>query len=144
MAAPASPAPVSGPGALAKRTDRQPIATLPDAQYGEAQNYKQIQQGAPIPRIAPPSGGSMSPPAGGGQPAPPQLTPIGAPTQRPGEPVTHGSPLGPGAGPEALGNLSAPVSTQYTSARDAIAAMAASPNASPQIKSIAAALGRGY
>lgn len=144
MAAPATPAPASGPGALSQRTDRQPIATLPDAQYGEAQNYKQIQQGAPIPRIAPPSGGSMSPPAGGGQPAPPQLTPIGAPTQRPGEPVTHGAPLGPGAGPEALGNLSSPVTSQYQSALSTIQALAANPNASPQIKSLAAALQRGY
>lgn len=32
----------------------------------------------------------------------PSLTPLGAPTERPDEPVTEGNPLGPGAGPEAL------------------------------------------
>lgn len=32
------------------------------------------------------------------------------PTNRPNEPVTHGLPFGPGAGPEAMNNLNAPVS----------------------------------
>lgn len=30
---------------------------------------------------------------------------LGAPTMRPGEPVTHGLTSGPGAGPEVLGNM---------------------------------------
>lgn len=30
---------------------------------------------------------------------------MGAPTARPDEPVTHGLPMGPGGGPEVLGNL---------------------------------------
>ena len=32
----------------------------------------------------------------------PQATPLTTPSQRPDEPVTTGSPIGPGAGPEAL------------------------------------------
>lgn len=34
---------------------------------------------------------------------PGSTTPLDAPTQRPGEPVTNGAPSGPGAGPSALG-----------------------------------------
>lgn len=33
----------------------------------------------------------------------PQVTPLDAPSSRPGEPVTTGLPVGPGAGPEAVG-----------------------------------------
>lgn len=44
------------------------------------------------------------------QPTPTQaapLAPIGAPTTRPGEPLTTGMPFGPGAGPQALGDPNA-------------------------------------
>jgi len=33
----------------------------------------------------------------------PEIVPLGAPTQRPHEPVTAGSPSGPGVEPEAIG-----------------------------------------
>jgi hypothetical protein len=56
---------------------------LPDAGYGEQAEFQAIQQGAPL--------------AGG--PAP---TPLDAPTMQPDVPVTDGSFLGAGAGPEAL------------------------------------------
>lgn len=96
---PTNPAPVSGPGALSKRTDgKQPRMTLPNAQYGEAANFDQIQAGAAIPQA-----GSLSAPtpqtlAGVTQ----GLTPLSAPSQQPGTPVTDGAALGPGAGPSAL------------------------------------------
>lgn len=38
----------------------------------------------------------------GAGPGPGELGPLTAPTDRPGEPLTHGLPTGPGAGPEAL------------------------------------------
>lgn len=45
-------------------------------------------------------GGAM--PSLGAGPGPGELGPLTAPTDRPGEPLTHGLPTGPGAGPEAL------------------------------------------
>lgn len=54
--------------------------------------------------------GALSAPSRGVPPGPPVgVIPFGSPTQRPGEPVTSGSPLGAGPGPESLG---LPSSTQ--------------------------------
>lgn len=86
--APRKPAPVSGPGSLSRRTDGpgQPTRDLPNAGYGEAQDFADIQAGAKMSRAQMPS-----------------VTPLDAPTSRPDEPVTAGSPSGPGAGPESIG-----------------------------------------
>jgi len=88
--APSKPAPVSGPGALSQRTDGpgQPTRSMPNAAYGEQAEFADMQGGA---RMSD-SGRQM-----------PQITPLGAPTMRPDEPVTAGSPSGPGVGPEAIG-----------------------------------------
>ena len=98
--APAHPAPVSGPGALSARTDGgpgQPQRNLPDAQYGENASYIAQQQGAPV------SGNSGGGPGGASQPAAQQAAAgFADPSGRPDEPVTAGSPLGPGPGLEAL------------------------------------------
>lgn len=102
---PANPAPVSGPGSLSRRTDggpgakKAPIATLPDAGYGEQADFRSIQQGAPIQKVAAPTAG-----APGGAPQPGPLPPaLDAPTGRPGEPVTSGVAAGDGPGPDVLG-----------------------------------------
>jgi hypothetical protein len=90
---PSRPAPVSGPGALSRRTDGggagQPQQRLANAAYGEQKAFGEIQSGATMAQ-------SERPPM-------PQVTPINAPTQRPEEPVTAGAPAGPGPGPEAIG-----------------------------------------
>lgn len=90
--APRRPAPVSGPGPLSRRTDGpgQPTRALPNPAYGEGKEFAEIQAGAEM-------AAARSP-----QPMP-QVTPLGAPTMRPDEPVTAGSPSGPGVGPEAIG-----------------------------------------
>lgn len=96
---PANPAPASGPGSLARRTDGgpgQPIRVPTGGSYGSATELAALQQAAPL--AATPGGDA--PPAGGGMPP---ITPMGAPTQRPDEPVTAGAPLGPGPGMDALG-----------------------------------------
>jgi hypothetical protein len=92
MPAPSNPAPVGLPGALSQRTDggpadRQPMRRIPDAAYGEQQDFQQIQQGAPM--AADPG-------------IPPMQAPTGlfAPSERPDEPVTSGIASGPGDGPE--------------------------------------------
>lgn len=90
---------VSGPGALSRRTDTGPtqrIAELPDAEYGEAATYRQLQQDA---GLAQAQGGEQAV----ANPMAQQVVPMGAPSQNPNTPVTDGVALGPGAGPEALG-----------------------------------------
>lgn len=90
---PQNPAPVSGPGKLSQRTDgrpgdRQAMRDLPNAKYGEQAANREIQGGAPMAQGADPRAA---------------IVPLGAPTQRPDEPVTAGNPLGEGPGPEAMG-----------------------------------------
>jgi hypothetical protein len=97
---PANPAPVSGPGALSRRTDggavdgMQPATPtqapkyMPGLGYGKGGENMANQQAAPLM-------GSPTPP-----PAP--AVPLSAPTMRPNEPVTTGVNIGAGAGTEAL------------------------------------------
>lgn len=96
---PRNPAPVSGPGALSKRTDGGAIdgMTPPQTQapkymaglgYGKGGNMEQ-QTGAPM------QGNDI--PA---TPAP--IVPLMAPTQRPNEPITSGIDMGPGPGSESI------------------------------------------
>lgn len=104
---PNSPAPVSGPGSLSKRTDsgpadqKQPVRVPTGGAYGDATALRQDQQGAAL--AASPGGDQSASPgllAGLSLPTGPAF---GAPSQRPGVPVTDGAASGPGAGPEALG-----------------------------------------
>lgn len=101
---PANPAPVSGPGSLSQRTDggpgaKQAAVKLPDAGYGEQQDFQSIQSGAPIAK------GPQGAPGGAGAPQPPTAPPPGldAPSSRPDEPVTHGADAGQGPGMDSLG-----------------------------------------
>lgn len=85
--------------------------------YGDRQEQIQSQQAIPLPQggrpSLPASGGGAPAPAPGGPPQDPMaaaveyarnfdpgVTPLTAPSQRPGEPITTGLSLGPGAGPE--------------------------------------------
>lgn len=82
----------SGPGKFSKRTD------LPSAYYGEGVDTAAIKSGAPLattPDVRP----SQAPAVAA---APEPVTPLFAPTQRPGEPITTGIDTGAGAGASAL------------------------------------------
>jgi hypothetical protein len=60
-------------------------------------------------------GSTATPKQNAGKPAPsgpPPLTPFGAPTAYPDEPVTAGSPVGPGPGPEALAANATPADNE--------------------------------
>lgn len=82
---PSNPAPVSGPGALSRRTDgRQPVQDLPNAKYGENSAFRDAQQAAPMAETGP----DLS-----------QIVPLDAPSQRPDEPITAGMSGGLGPGP---------------------------------------------
>lgn len=75
---------------------------LGDGSYGDEGAMQQIQSGAPM--ASAPTGPSAPPP--GPHPALGAiqgLTPLDAPSARPGEPVTHGADAGPGASSVALG-----------------------------------------
>lgn len=101
--APAKPAAVSGPGRLSKRTDGGPtqkIRDIPSQSYGDASQFKSLEQAAPM-AGTPPTPSAPSGPTGGGTPV--DVTPLNAPTNRPNEPVTAGSPMGAGPGLESLG-----------------------------------------
>ena len=79
--------PVSAPGAMSSRTDRQPMMDIPSESYGEAKEFREIQSGAPM---------AATPP-------PPRPSGLFAPTARPGEPVTSGVDFGDGPGASAVG-----------------------------------------
>jgi hypothetical protein len=117
---------VSGPGKHSRRTDRGPaqkLRELPDAQYGEAATYRDLQKQAPLSQTPKPKQARPSvaqPAASSG----PQLTPLNAPTARPDEPVTAGADAGPGPGMAALG-LNSPRVAQWKTTRDMLQALAA-------------------
>ena len=70
-----------GPG-----SKKQPLRRLPDADYGQNKAFVAQQQAAPLP-------------VANNQVEAPNIF---APTERPGEPVTTGLPIGEGVGPRAL------------------------------------------
>lgn len=79
-----SSVPLSAPGALSTRTDMQSPMQIPDAAYGEQQEFNEIQRGAQMQ-------GGMTPP--------PDLF---SGTARPDVPVTDGADYGPGLDQTAL------------------------------------------
>lgn len=107
---PTSPAPVSGPGSLSRRTDGGPaqVQSVPTGMdYGDHAALQAQEQIAPM--AGTPNTPNISVPPPGGQPGMPQpspsgqpVTPIGAPTQRPNEPITAGVDIGDGPGASAL------------------------------------------
>jgi hypothetical protein len=110
MPPPQNPAGASGPGALSKRTDGGPaqaLKQLPDSKYGENSQYQALQQGASLSASPGPQGQAQPIPQGGQPELPPnpaagQVTPLSAPSARPGEPVTSGAAVGAGPGTEAI------------------------------------------
>lgn len=96
---PSNPAPVSGPGALSRRTDGGPTQgakQMTGGKYGESKQLMQQQQAAPMAAAPKPKAGNVHMPQGN------PITALTAPTQRPNEPLTAGAPFGAGPGPEIL------------------------------------------
>lgn len=88
---------VAGPGPLSQRTDIgdvQKVRDLPNPDYGEGQDFRALQQGAPL------ASDSGQAPSGGNPSA--SVIPMGAASQRPGEPVTSGAASGAGPGLSSL------------------------------------------
>lgn len=112
----------------------QPYPMGGNVGYGQGGALQQAQAAVPV--GPPPTPAAAGPgPQGGPQPPPgPMPGSMGAfnrPTERPGEPITHGLPTGPGAGPEVL--PPAPTDTAGT----VLQRMAATPFASAEIRALA-------
>lgn len=101
---PASPAAVSGPGALSGRTDggpadRQPIRPVPAAAHGDRQQLVALQEAAPM-QVGGPAPPALAPAPPGMAPGPaPGPVDVFGPSQRPEESVLAGAAtdLAPGA-----------------------------------------------
>jgi len=96
---PGQPAAASGPGKLSKRTDGNPDRGLPaNGDYGYRKETRDQMSSAPMAQNFQPT---PSAPVSVPVPSSP-ITNMFAPTEMPNQPVTNGSPMGPGAGTEAL------------------------------------------
>lgn len=147
------------PGAMARRTDGGP-ASKQAIRYaaGEpgAEDFVNLQRQAPLaktpgvksmPSAQIAQAGAQAQPQQEQQqqpmPNPISAIPLGAPTQYPGQPVTHGAAAGPGAGPEAL-ILPEQTPGQYQSALQMFQTMASQPNASAAVKYLAQRSGQVF
>ena len=136
---PSQPAPVSGPGALSRRTDGQPTRDVTGLPYGDNAELRTQQGAAPM--------AGSNPAVGQGQPQGPQvpLTQMSpdlyAPTDRPNEPLTAGSPFGDGRTPEGPGRLPpGPTSERVGNALPILIRAAEQPYASPELRQVVAYL----
>lgn len=144
------------PGALSRRTDggvaskqaQRYISGMPN--YGDGQDLANLQAQAPM-SASSIQGQKMTPSQvaqaasngqSQGQAQQMPVTPLTAPTQRPNEPVTAGSPLGAGPGPEALGIHPSQVIQGGQSAKSLVQTLASHPDASPELQQLASALGK--
>ncbi len=136
----------------------QPSAqAVPDQPYGVAAQQRQAMNAIPLPirqqaqpvssQASPAPGSGPSTPAPGVPSALPGAPMVGAngpltrPTERPNEPVTHGLPVGPGAGPEALQGVGAAArqgAVEQGTLTHLLTSLAAGPNATSAIKDLAA------
>ena len=144
------------PGALSRRTDggvaskqaQRYISGMPN--YGDGQEMANLQaqatmfassiQGQKMTPSQVAQAASNGQSQGQAQQMP--VTPLTAPTQRPSEPVTAGSPLGAGPGPEALGIHPSQVMQSGQSAKSLVQTLASHPDASPELQQLASALGK--
>lgn len=148
----------------ANRTDLltpkpQAVSAAPNQGYGVAADQQEAQRIAPMagggttpPQQPPGASASSVPPAPQGAPGPNDLMAMAQgfngpgnqdfmrPTERPNEPVTHGLPIGPGAGPEALtgvGALARQNVIEQGTIQHLLQGMAQQPNATSAIKDLA-------
>lgn len=99
MAEPMNPlAGVSGPGPFSVRTDQLNMGSIA---YGEGKETQAIKSGAPLAKTADVRGMPSAEVRDAAAVTP--VTPLFSPSARPGEPITTGVDIGPGAGSSVLG-----------------------------------------
>lgn len=139
------------PSPQSNRTDQLAPAAptaAPDQAYGQAGQQLAAQQALPIANG--PTATAAQPPAPSGPPdllaqtmghnGPGDLS-LERPTERPNEPVTHGLPVGPGAGPEALTGIGAATrdaTVEQGTLQHLLGNLASSPGATSAIRDLAA------
>lgn len=129
---PGNPAPVSGPGALSRRTDGRVAEGFA---YGMNKQINEQAAGAPMAKaVATTAARPMNV-----APQLPAVTPITAETEFPNDPMTSGLDFGPGPGPESLAmpNLSsseAEFNKSISSYYPVLSYIASRPNTSPETR----------
>jgi hypothetical protein len=126
---PSNPAPVSGPGKMSARTDGQPAQYISGLPYGDGQAMMDLQRSAPMAAASTPTPTSTAPTA-------PPVTPMGAATERPDEPVTAGSPFGPGPGPSVVPSAKDDPYLQLRAALPTLLKLADLPTTSPVTRNV--------
>jgi hypothetical protein len=138
--------------------------TVKGQPYGQAAAQQAAQRVIPL---TPPSGPGAAPPGPGGPSAGPSgpgmapavssspqqgkapgsLGPLTGPTQRPGEPLTAGLPVGPGPGPEAISQIPLGMVAQNMAPSDTTAALLANlasrPDAGATVRALAQVAANG-
>jgi hypothetical protein len=92
--------PLAGPGGPGKFSTRTDKLELGSTAYGEGVETQAIKSGAPLAKTGDVSPARASDVREAATQTP--ITPLFAPSNRPGEPITTGINIGPGAGSEAL------------------------------------------
>jgi hypothetical protein len=138
---PGNPAPVSGPGALSRRTDGRVAEGFA---YGMNKQINEQAAAAPMAKAPSPMAARPMNVA----PELPAITPITAETMLPDEPVTSGVDGGPGMGPEslALPNTSdseMEFKRSIESYYPVLSFVASRPNTSPETRRVLASLMNG-
>ena len=128
---PGNPAPVSGPGALSKRTDGRIAEGFA---YGMNKQINEQAAGAPMAKAAPVAARSMNV-----TPQLPPVTPITDPTMNPDESVMAGVNMGAGPGAEALmlpsmNDSAAEFNKSISSYYPVLSYIASRPNTSPETR----------
>lgn len=137
---PGTPAPVSGPGALSKRTDGRVAEGFA---YGMNKQINEQAAGAPMAKVVTAAARPMNV-----APQLPPVTPITAETERPEEPITAGIDFGAGPGSEALAlpnrsDSEAEFNKSIASYYPVLNYVASRPNTSPETRRALAILMNG-
>jgi hypothetical protein len=128
--APKNPATFSGPGKYSQRTDggvmdskTQGAPRVTGQAYGENKELNALQSGAPLAasNVEIPKSNPLDVNALKGIVNQSGIAPLSAPTQRPEEPITVGSPFGDGPGPEILNDIIPVIDTTSVKQSDAVA-----------------------
>ena len=128
---PGNPAPVSGPGALSRRTDGRVAEGFA---YGMNKQINEQAAAAPLAKATPMAARSMSV-----APQLPPVTPLTDPTMNPDESVMSGINMGAGPGSEALmlpdmNDSSAEFNKSISSYYPVLSYIASRPNTSPETR----------
>lgn len=132
---PSNPAPVSGPGAMSRRTDGgpgQPVMNPGGLPYGDNQELASTQASAPMSGQSPQAAALGA----GGVPLADMSPNLFDPTDAPNEPITAGMPMGPGPGQSGQPMPQGPTQDRLAAALPTMLRMAESPYVSAEFKSL--------